>query len=114
MTHWNEVKARLSYLGYQVMIPTPALQPYVQCYWLIHSHTPLADSREEFLHPTGGFGIMFNLGDAVDLDGRRFQQECFLGGTNTATSRLHLHGRVEAIGIRFQPGGAYPFLQQPL
>ena len=38
----------------------------------------------------------------------------FLDGSNTVSRRLGFKGKISALGIRFYPGGAYPFLGVPL
>ena len=66
------------------------------------------------MHPTGGFGLVFNLGDAVRLDEHLVTAPVFLDGANTVSRKLGFIGKVDLIGIRFYEGGAYPFLGLPL
>jgi AraC-like DNA-binding protein len=110
----TETVPHLNYLGLQLIKPSPLLQLYVQSYWVIHRDAMLAHAYEEFLHPSGGFGIIFNLGDDLAFDGVTVQQKYLLDGTNTVSRLLRFQGTVNAIGVRFYPGGAYPFLQIPM
>lgn len=71
-------------------------------------------AREEYMHPNGGFGIVFNFGDVVCLDGQAITEPVFLDSANTVSRRLRFTGHVDQIGINFFEGGAYPFLAIPL
>jgi len=66
------------------------------------------------MHPRGGFGIVFNFGDPVYLDGRIIKEPIFLDSANTLSRKMGFFGQIDLIGIRFQEGGAYPFLGVPL
>lgn len=104
----------LNYLNFQLFEPTPVLQPFIQQYWLIQ-HPFLAEvSRPEFIHPNGGFGLVFNFGDAFWVDEQKVAGTVFLDGSNTVSRRLRFAGKVLALGIRFRPGKAHPFLKIPL
>ena len=95
-------------------MPSPALRAYIQCYWLIHRDATLYSYREEFLHPDGGAGITFNVGDNLLMGENTIRQTYFLEVASTATRSLGLQGHIEAIGVRFKPGGVFPFLSTPL
>lgn len=66
------------------------------------------------MHPRGGFGIVFNFGDPVYLDGRIVNAPVFLDGANISSRKMGFSGHIELLGVRFQEGGAYPFLGVPL
>jgi AraC-like DNA-binding protein len=104
----------LADLGFQLFPPGPPLRAYVSSYWHFRRAAPLAQVREEFMHPRGGFGIVFNFGDRQRLDGEAISDLVFLDGANTVSRRLGFTGRVELMGVRFHEGGAYPFLGVPL
>lgn len=94
--------------------PAPALRDYVQGYWVLQ-HTPDSQTQHhEFMHADGGFGLIFNFGDVFQLDDVLLPQGVFLDGTNTVSRMMHWSHRVDAVGIRFRVGGAYPFLGLPL
>jgi AraC-like DNA-binding protein len=110
----SELEKRLSYLGFRIIPPSPALRPYVESYWLMESQSPLRDYREEFMHPQGGYGIIFNLGDVPLLDKQVLEAPVFLDGANNQSRKMAFIGKVALLGIRFKVGGAYPFLGIPL
>jgi AraC-like DNA-binding protein len=104
----------LANLGFQLAVPSRFLRPYVQSYWSFWRETPLSIYCEEYMHPRGGFGIVFNFGDPVYLDGRIINEPIFLDGANTQSRKMGFVGQIDLIGVRFQEGGAYPFLGVPL
>jgi len=112
--HMTDTLPHLNYLGFKLMTPSPLLRPYIQSYWVIRRDNPLATEREEFLHPNGGMGLVFNLGDVFDYEGQRINAPYFMDGANTVSRTLHFYGKIDAIGIRFHVGGAYPFFAMPL
>ena len=107
-------ESRLAYLGFQRITPSRLLRPYVQSYWFFRRENPLRDSYQEYMHPRGGFGIIFNAGDPLYLDAKAVPEPIFLDGANTVSRKVGFQGHVELIGIRFYEGGAYPFLGMPL
>jgi AraC-like DNA-binding protein len=107
-------ESKLAYLGFQLISPGRLLRPYVRSYWHFQRETALGAYHEEFMHPTGGYGIVFNFGDGLRLDGEAIGEPVFLDGTNTYSRKMGFIGRVELMGIRFYEGGAYPFLGVPL
>jgi len=104
----------LAYLGFQLHPPSAFLRPYVQWYWYFQRDTPLAIYHEEYMHPHGRYGIVFNFGDTLYLDGQAVHEPVFLDGVNTISRRMGFFGKVELMGISFQEGGAYPLLGVPL
>lgn len=104
----------LTDLGFQLVPPSRGLRPYVQSFWSFQRPAPLLSFREEYMHPRGGFGVVFNFGDPVFLDGRLLKEPLFLDGANTLSRKMGFIGRVDLVGIRFREGGAYPFFGVPL
>lgn len=107
-------KNSLSDMGFRLTAPSRLLRPFVQSYWSFGRETPLPTYREAYMHPRGGFGIVFNFGDPVYLDNFIVKEPIFLDGANTLSRKMGFLGRVDLMGIRFQEGGAYPFLGVPL
>lgn len=107
-------EAKLAYLGFQLVSPSQLLRSYVRSYWHFRRETSLTAYQEEYMHPGGGFGLIFNFGDALRLDGQAIVEPIFLDGVNTVSRRLGFLGHVELMGVRFYEGGAYPFLGVPL
>lgn len=109
----NEQTA-LTDLGFQLVPPSGGLRPYIQSFWSFRRATPQLTFREEYMHPRGGFGVVFNFGDPVFLDGRLVKEPLFLDGANTLSRKMGFVGQVDMVGVRFREGGAYPFLGVPL
>jgi AraC-like DNA-binding protein len=107
-------EAQLAYLGFQLVAPDPRLRPYVRSYWYFRRDTPLAAYHEEYMHPRGGFGIVFNFGDKLCMETQVVADPIFLDGANSVSRKMGFLGKVELMGIRFYEGGAYPFLGIPL
>jgi AraC-like DNA-binding protein len=108
------LESQLAYLGFDLLTPSPALRPYVQSYWYFRRDTPLLTHHEEYMHPRGGFGMVFNFGASVYLDGQVIPDPLFLDGTTTRSRKMGFLGHVELLGIRFHEGGAYRVLGVPL
>ncbi len=104
----------LPHLGLILVSPSPALAPYVHSYWFINHAWTRPFPLEENLYPEGGVGLIFNTGDPVLVDGTAVTAPAFLDATNSFRTRLGFQGQVALAGIRFHPGGAFPFLPLPL
>jgi len=96
------------------MMPSTALRPYIQWYWSVQSDGRVTTPREEFMHPDGSLGLVFNWGDKLDLSQGSYAQTVTIDQVSSQSRRLKLEGVVEAFGILFQPGGAYPLFGVPL
>ncbi len=105
---------QLADLGYRQISPTPALRPFVQCYWLLEGKQPVTAGRQELLHPDGGTGINFNLGGRMTVDGWLPVNGVRFDGVNRRSYTLELAGRPEAFGVRFLPGGAHRLFGIPM
>jgi AraC-like DNA-binding protein len=79
--------------------PSPALAPWVACYWSIRATD--APSLPNRVLPDGCADIIVGIsGDP---------QAVVVGAMRTAAV-VSLAGRVDMFGVRFRPGGAWPFL----
>jgi len=105
---------RLAYLSFQRVPPSAQFAPYIESYWYLRRTSAESSATQEFMHPGGGFGLVFNLGGGLSLDGAPLADPVFLDGTNTRSRQMGFSATVEAFGIRFRPGGAYPLLALPL
>ncbi|WP_229753784.1 helix-turn-helix domain-containing protein [Amphritea balenae] len=120
--YWREVEqewyrllmSQLSEINFRQFQPCPELSPYIQSYWSIKRSAAKDTAPAFFLHPDGGTGLVFNFADAWWLDGENFDSTYLFSGPTQHTSRLNLTGNIDAFGIRFYPGMAYPFLRQSL
>ncbi len=105
---------RLAYLNFLRVAPSAPLAPYIESFWYLRREASVTDTMREFMHPGGGFGLVFNLRGGLALDGAPITDPVFLDGANTRSRQMGFSGTVEAFGIRFRPGGAYPLLALPL
>ena len=108
------LESQLAYLGFRRFSPGPILRPYISEYWHFRREAPLVGCREEYMHPAGAFGIVFNFGDRLRLDGEPVGEPVFLHGANSVSRKFCFQGHVEQMGVRFRVGGAYPFVGVPL
>lgn len=102
-------------MRYREHRPGPALSPFVRVVWTLeHDGAPPPADR---ILPDGCMELVFHLGDpfaALDRDGRAIvQPRAFLVGQMTEALRVAPSSRARVVGIRFQPGGAFPFLRAP-
>lgn len=110
----------LAALGFDMAAPAAPLRPFVQGYWKIATPEPLADVRDYKIITDGGAGIVMNFADPFAIsfsDGAHVLDgpwSCVVTGATKKAVFLRLSGHVEAWGIRFHPGGAYPFLQRDM
>lgn len=111
----NNLNRHLDFLGFKMHEPHKDLKPYIQCYWSILKKTDLTDTVTRKIISDGGMGIVFNYGDALTIKtGSELVKNlcgCFITGPTINAAYLTLQKNVDAIGIRFRPSGAYPFIQ---
>jgi AraC-like DNA-binding protein len=107
-------ETQLAFLDFLLIQPSPLLKPFIRHYWHFQSRSPLPSYREVYMNPRGGYGIVFNFGDVVQLGEQTISDPVFLDGTNTISRAMRFFGRVDMLGIRFHEGRAFPFLGIPL
>ncbi len=66
------------------------------------------------MYPDGGIGVLFNYGSPMLFGGKPMASPFILDGTSTIATSVEFRGEIDALGIRFKPGGAVPFIQHPL
>ena len=103
----NELKN----LGLYFFEPHEQLKSFIQCYWVIQA-------KKEVTHKIitdGGMGIVFNFGSSFlmpSLVKENIKEKRYiLTGPELESFDLQLDKGIYAVGIRFNPGGAYPFLK---
>lgn len=100
-------------LHYRELAPAPALRPYIRCYWTLHASANEAAGAQRVL-PDGCVEIVINLGDQFVRLGEagtlERQPRLLLVGPTTRHMSIAPTGAIRLIGIRFAPGGAFPFL----
>ena len=98
--------------------PSPALAPFVRCYWVLESDAPAPDTEPERVLPDGCSEIIVHFGDPfrrLDDGGRAVSQKrALFAGQLERFLLLRPEGRVGMFGIRFEPGGVRPFVNVAL
>lgn len=93
-------------------IPSPPLSQFIDCFWYVDLMVPY--TREKIL-PTGTIELMLNFG----APHRKYNQaesdfelmtEAWVAGFQTEYIVNEPVAETNMIGVRFKPGGAYPFL----
>lgn len=80
----------------------------------MRSNGRIDNIRDEFMHPDGSLGLVFNWGDVLQLQTRCYPQDVVIDRVGTRSQRLQLAGQVETFGILFRPGGAFPLFGVPM
>lgn len=109
-----ETGKTLSYLGFKLFRPSRLLRQFVRNYWVIDTPQTLLATHTEHLYPEAGMGVIFNLAEPLTLNRRPERVAAFFDGTHSRAVHLSLSLRIHALGIRFHPGGAFPFFLPPL
>ena len=103
-------------MRYNEFPPIAALARYIKCFWVLEDEASSEPSTERIL-PDGCTEIVFNLADPFarhDADGSTTKQPlALIAGQMRRHLLIEPTGRVEILGIRFWPAGAYPFLAFP-
>lgn len=105
-------------MHYRVILPTPALSNYLECFWTLQSRsTPSLLSPERIL-PDGCTEIIFNLAAAFkryhSSNHVEVQPQSLFVGQMRRFAMIEPTGEVRLFGIRFRPAGAYIFTHFPL
>ena len=107
--------ARAAAVRYRSYAPAPVLRPFVRTLWSLEGDDPAPAADRIF--PDGCMELVFHLGtpfSAWDDDGCEAQQPAaFLVGQMTRALRVRPSRRAAVVGVRFHPGGAFPFLRMP-
>lgn len=112
-------------MDYKETRPSEPLARHVKCLWTLETDRATAldtlgdraSSDLERILPDGCMEIIFNLADPFvqhHLDGTfELQPRTLLVGQMSRHVLIRPAGRVRLLGVRFWPGGAYPFLGFP-
>ncbi len=98
-------------------VPRPALARFVRFIWIARGIT--AHRRERVL-PNGVVELIVNLGDPHkvlerdDYSRETLYRHCWVAGIQNRHLVIEAVRDTDLLGIRFHPGGAYPFLGLPL
>lgn len=103
-------------MQYSEFRPAESLAKHVKCFWVLESEAYDSLGHERIL-PDGCTEIVFHLADTFkqyDSDGAvERQPPAMLVGQMRRHLLIQPTGRVRVLGVRFWPGGAYPFLRLP-
>ena len=100
-----------------IHIPQYPLSRFIECLW--YSDQQIAYTREKIL-PTGNVELMINFGAGFKLfdkdkpDYYNINQDSWLVGMQTEYLLHEPIAETHMLGVRFKPGGAYPFFGVPL
>lgn len=89
----------------------PALAPFVKSFWTLCGSDP--GSQTERILPDGTFDLVFHIGDPFVREGER-QPRAMLVGEIRRPVLITPSSHVDVLGLRFNVGGASPFLRMPL
>lgn len=103
-------------MHYEEFHPNPPLDRFIKCIWSLESEAEHQTNPERIL-PDGCTEMVFHLADPFDQpndDGSFVRQPtALLVGQMRGHLLIQPTGRVRVLGVRFRPGGAYPFLSVP-
>ena len=92
------------------------LSDYIDCYWSMQGFIQEEETKIISIYPDGCIDIIVNLGDPIYRPGlaKSLLLSKYVVGAMSNPGSVELTGEVSIFGIRFRPGGAYPFLEIPL
>jgi AraC-like DNA-binding protein len=99
--------------------PPASLSPFIECIWLLKSHTDYFNKRELII-PGGRIEMIFNLGDGVEwIDSQtgtavRANTGAYLLGPRNRPFFVEHQGAVHVIGVRFRHGGLSAMTPMPM
>src|SRR4030095_6567875 len=102
-------------MRYSEIKPRPPVSRFVECFWTLESEVP--SPQPERILPDGCVELILNFGSEFSQHGESGctrQPRNFLVGQMTGPILISPTGPVQALGIRFHPGGTLPFLRTPL
>ncbi|MGH9846601.1 MAG: DUF6597 domain-containing transcriptional factor, partial [Blastocatellia bacterium] len=104
-------------MRYREFQPAPILSGYVECLWLLEGNAAQPSAAPERLLPDGCVELILNCGARFceyDAAGNGVLQPArFVAGQMTRPILVAPTGAVQLLGIRFAPGGTWPFLTAP-
>lgn len=98
-------------------LPTPPLDRFVELVWTLHG-TP--DYSREKVLPNGAVELIVNLGsphkvvDRTDPGRFTLYRRAWVAGLQREWIVIEAVRESHLLGVRFRPGGAYPFLHRPM
>ena len=106
-------------MNYLTHIPAPPLSHFIEWLFFYEGYAP-PHSREKRL-PDGSVELLINLKeekrilfDAADQDKNRAFERSWISGQQEGALIIDVSGESSMMGIRFRPGGAWPFFPFPM
>ncbi|MEM7345657.1 MAG: DUF6597 domain-containing transcriptional factor, partial [Chloroflexota bacterium] len=102
---------------FNAYIPEAPLSTFIECLWSVSTHTHYV--REKVL-PMGRIDLMINLGsphkvvNKTNFNKFDLHKESWVSGFQTEYIVIEALAETNMVGIRFKPGGAYPFFDLPI
>lgn len=103
-------------MEYFELEPHRALRPFVRCFWCMRDARTFGGEAERIV-PDGCTEIVLNAGDRfrrLDVGGPRDQAEVLVVGQMERAISIASTGRVDLLGVRFQPGGLHALVGAPM
>mgnify|MGYP003575274287 CR=1 FL=1 len=106
-------------INYSEFPPSPALLPFVECFWTLQSHGYFF-SKRELIIPGGRIEMIFNLGDPVEwMDSKDLSKTLSFSGSYLLGPRsrpffVQQNGVIRVLGVRFRHGGLTSFISTPM
>lgn len=96
-------------MEYREFVPRTPLRDHVRCVWTLRS----PGGELERVLPDGTCEIVLNRADPFRHEGR-IQPRAMVVGQMLRFMEIEPTGAVDLVGIRFRPGGLFPFLRAPM
>ena len=106
-------------IHYTEFSPSAQLLPFVECLWILKSHSNFFKGRELII-PGGRTEMIFNLGspvewiDSKDLSPSRSFFGSYILGPRNRPFFVEQRGLIQMFGVRFRHGGLAPFISLPM
>ena len=105
-------------MRYREIQPAPALKRFIECFWTLESDPGMGERAAESILPDGCVELILNFGAPFRERKENGQEEeqpaNFLVGQMTRPMMIAPTGHVQLLGVRFHPGGTFPFFRQPM
>jgi AraC-like DNA-binding protein len=104
-------------MQYTEFHPGAPLNRLVECVWTLSSPSPVTEAQVERILPDGCVELILNFGSRITQHSdskTSIQPRNFLVGQMTGPILISPAGDVDLLGVRFRPGGAFPFLRIPM
>lgn len=105
-------------MKYREIVPSVALRQHVVCFWTITSEGESAPPGAGDILPDGSVELVLNFADAVlrrsGNSGAEDRLQRMIVGQMDRPNGVRYTGKVDLLGVRFQPAGARAFFPYPL